>query len=84
MSHLQRCRDQADLAFTRLSPRQRNQLAKLALRVAAADGAGRLLSPDYLTEALAVFHDLAPTMAHEVAELVAEAQPMIHPRKART
>lgn len=83
MTHLQHCRDSADLAFTSLSPRQRNQLARLALRVAAADGAGRLLSPEYLTEALAVFHDLAPTMAHEVAELVAEAQPLLNPRKAR-
>jgi hypothetical protein len=70
-------RDRADVVFATLSPRARNQLAKLALRVAAADGGGAYLTSDYQTEALALFGSLAPTMASELSDLLGKAQPLL-------
>lgn len=77
MSRIQQCRDVASLAFCQITVRQRNHLAMLALRIVAADGGGDLLDEDYLTEALEVFRELAPTMGHELTELVTAAQPIV-------
>lgn len=77
MSRLGETREIAEQVIPRLTQRQRDELVRLALRLAATDGGGALLSPAYQKMTIRVVRDIAPTMSHELAALLSIGQLII-------